>query len=176
MLRLNLISPELKQEIKVRRLYLLIKPITMNLIFFSLLATIYILAGRWVIESYQEKFALHNITADQSDNGLGTKYEILDSHLTAIQRIQADFVRPTASLDEIAAVIGSGIVIDTIRIGYKDRSINIKGWAGTREELLAFKDKLEASPLFEALNLPMNSIVTRTDINFDMSAKLSDLK
>jgi Tfp pilus assembly protein PilN len=56
--------------------------------------------------------------------------------------------------------------------------ISITGWAKSRDELLLFKNNLENSELFNGVNIPLENLLQKDNVDFNIKAsiKLDKLK
>jgi hypothetical protein len=172
MLILNLASPEVKKEMKQKQIYILITKICFSLITATVLISIYLLFGQFVINYYYNKSIEESTLLASSYQGYGTRAENLKSELDHINEIQNDFTVFSKVFEELMTMTSNNIKFSSIQISKEDNIIHFLGIASTRQGLLDFKESLEQSDNFDEVNLPIANILEKTNISFDISAKL----
>ena len=81
----------------------------------------------------------------------------------------ANFVSPV--IEKILALAPPGINLTQLGLSSLDQPISITGIASSRDAALLFKNKLENSPDFSDVNLPLGSLVQTQNILFTISFK-----
>lgn len=79
----------------------------------------------------------------------------------------ANFVSPV--IEKILTLVPPGINLTHLSLLSLDQPINISGVASSRDAALLFKNKLESSPDFSDVNLPLGSLVQTQNIIFTIS-------
>ncbi len=87
-----------------------------------------------------------------------------------IEKAQANSTDWTDVFDKINNLIPSVVVIDSIK-GDKN-SISIKGVAPLRDDLIEMKKNFSDDDCFEDVNIPLNDIVLKKDIDFEVDFKI----
>ena len=87
-----------------------------------------------------------------------------------IEKAQVNSTDWTDVFDKINNLIPSVVVIDSIK-GDKN-SISIKGVAPLRDDLIEMKKNFSDDDCFEDVNIPLNDIVLKKDIDFEVDFKI----
>lgn len=173
MLTLNLISEELKKEIKLRHLYSFIKKINLTLIIITIAIAIILLSAKTIL---QIKF---NDTVDQTtlvtknNQGYNLKIRDINNKINFIEKIQNDFIPWSNLLEIVADITSNDIDLNYLKINFEEQTIKIKGRAGLRSSLLDFKQKMETTTVFKNIDFPIKNILEKENINFEISAKIN---
>ncbi len=171
MITLNLISEELKKEIKLRHLYLFIKKINLALIVITIIIAIILLAAKTILQVNFNNIVEQTTLVTKNNQGYNNKIKEINSKIDFIEKIQNDFI-PWSNLLEIIAEITPGDVnLYYLKIN-EDKSIKIKGKANLRDSLLNFKQKMEAATVFKDIDFPIKNILEKENIDFEINAKI----
>ena len=173
MLALNLISEELKKEIKLRRLYLLIKKINLTLIIITIVATITLLTTKAILQSGFNNIVGQTTLVTKNNQGYNNKIRDINNKLYFVEKIQNNFIPWSNLLKTVAAITPKDIGLYYLKINLEEQAIKIKGKAGRRESLLDFKQNLETAAIFQEIDLPLKNILEKENINFEINAKIN---
>lgn len=173
MLTLNLISEELKKEIKLRHLYLFIKKINLTLIIITIIIAIILLAAKTILQSKFNNVIDQTTLVTKNNQGYNNKIKDINSRIDFVEAIQNDFIPWSNLLKTVADVTPEDISLYYLKVNFEKQTIKINGKAGLRGSLLNFKQKMEATTIFENINLPINNILEKENINFEIDAKIN---
>ncbi len=76
-------------------------------------------------------------------------------------------------LIKILDLVSSNDNININEIGTKNNIIDLKGIAVSRESLVNFKNKLENDNCFDKINVPIENLMSKKDINFHIEIKVN---
>lgn len=93
------------------------------------------------------------------------------SGVSSIRSFISEPVRASTLLRQFLKSSGSGIAVEFLSIK-KSGSINIRGKATTRRDLLRFEQTLRERSQFQELSSPLSNIIRETNINFSFEGKL----
>jgi hypothetical protein len=173
MLNLNLISPTLKKEVRLRHINAVIKLYCLTLIAVSLLAAGYLFAGGAVLY-FKNKEAAEKIgTVTASTKEYAEKIGYLNDQIKYIETIQSEYIPYSIFFDEIMNISDNNINFSEVSINSGEKNIAFKGHALTRDSLLLFKKNLENSKFFTEVNLPLTDILKKENINFTISCRFN---
>ena len=111
-------------------------------------------------------------------------YEALEKEIQLandISRLLVDtpeYIEASAVIDEIYAVAGDRIDVNSIRILKEGRmitSVVVSGSALDRSALVAFRDGAEASEYFATVELPLSNLAEDRDIPFSLTLEPSSV-
>jgi len=172
MLTLNLISQQLKQQIKLRRTYSMIKKLSC---FFLILIVIYSFTLLFAEYLMQQKFnEIVNQTTQITKNSqsYNNKVKKINSQLIFIDKIQENLLKFSCLLDKVNKANGNKVTFQVISVSKETGKLIIKGNALTRDDLILFKKNLESLNLIAEVNLPLNNLLSKENVDFEIEAKL----
>jgi hypothetical protein len=173
MLTLNLISGELKKEIKLRHLYLFIKKINLALIIITILIAITLLAAKTILQINFNNIVEQTTLVTKNNQGYNNKIRDINSRIDFVEKIQNGFIPSSNLLETIADITSKDIGLYYLKINFEEQTIKIKGKAGLRESLLDFKQKMEATNIFNNIDFPIKNILEKENIDFEINAKIN---
>lgn len=173
MLTLNLISGELKKEIKLRHLYLFIKNINLTLIIITIAVAIILLVAKTILQVKFNDIVGQTTLVTKNNQGYNLKIRDINSRIDFVEKVQNDFIPWSNLLKTVADITSNDIGLNYLKINFAEQTIKIKGKAGLRESLLDFKQKMEATAIFKDIDFPIKNILEKENINFEINAKIN---
>lgn len=173
MLTLNLISEELKKEIKLRHLYFFIKKINLTLIILTIVVAIVLLTAKTILQVKFNDIVGQTTLVTKNNQGYNIKIRDINSRINFVEKIQNDFIPWSNLLKTVADITPDDIGLNYLKINSAEQTIKIKGRAGLRSSLLDFKKKMEATTIFENIDFPIQNILEKENINFEINAKIN---
>lgn len=169
MIYLNLVSEEIKDKIKLKSLYEIIKYGLLSLLVFIVFVSLLFFGANLILEkNYSDVKDSNLIKREQKDSRV---YEV-GNMIIALEDIQNNFQPWSLLLKDISQSSNSKILFSAIRINKSDKTITIEGKASDRPGLIDFKEKLqnlESISDFEFFNY---DIFQKENIIFNIKAKL----
>lgn len=173
MLKLNLVSPQKKKEIRLKHIFIMLKQIGNLLVVITAAIAAYILLGQIIIHNHFIK-TLEQTTLINEDRGIyDNKVRGLNFRLNYILKIQKEYFPFSTIIEEVMKKVDDNITFSSIQINSSEQTITFKGRAATRESLLSLKDHLSDSDFFADVELPISSILQKENINFDFKTILT---
>lgn len=174
MITLNLIPPDKKKNLRLANSLLIIKNNLIVLFFVIVFSTIILLVGKAAID---EHFA--NVVSQSTLITRFTKifnYEIKDFNhkVSAADEIQNKTMPWVAFFAEFSKLIPEGVTVEYLEM--KDGKIVLNGNAKTRNDLLLLKNNFENFSLFNNVNIPLESLLKKEDIDFNLKANYENEK
>jgi len=173
MLTLNLVSQELKKEIKLQRIYKLLKEINCILIIITIIIAIIFLTARLILQNNFNKIVDQTTLVTKNNQGYNAKVREINSQLNFISQIQEDFIPWSYLIEDLVQNTPPDITFSLIEINQGKQTIIIKGRADFRSSLLTLKQYLEESPICSEIKFPLKNILQKNDIDFEINAKLN---
>ena len=75
----------------------------------------------------------------------------------------------------LSKLIPEKISLSNVANDLSTQEIIIKGYAQTRDDLIAFNKNLEASQLFKEVKIPLSNFLTQEAIIFEITAKVNNI-
>ncbi|MEW6408124.1 MAG: PilN domain-containing protein [Patescibacteria group bacterium] len=120
-----------------------------------------------------ELFSLDNYLNQEKNKKVQQDIENINKILSRISIIEKNKTIWSETLFELVKITPNDLSFVNLKISDEDEKIEIMGLAKTRESLLIFQDNLEKSKYFENVTSPISNIISPTDINFSIEAKLT---
>ena len=173
MIRINIIPDNIKNEIKINFIYLLIKKFLYILIIvFSIFAMILLISENILITTLAKEINSSSLEFTSIANTSQNKVDDINNKLLLLENIQKDFMRWSVFFDYLSKKIPKNIKISHLSISNDGLDISFSGISPTRETLLSFKEMLENSKIFENIDFPVQNLLQKENINFEIKAKL----
>lgn len=172
MLALNLVSQDLKKEIKLRRLYHSLKRIYFLLLIVVIFTAITLLVAQIILQNNFNKIVEQTTLITKNSQTYNLRVREVNARLNSVDQIQNNFVYWTKLFEALTGGIKNDVTFSYLKINGGDSSAMIRGAAKTRSGLLDFKETLESSDIFSDINFPLSNLLEKNNINFEISAKL----
>ena len=173
MLSINIIPEELKKEIQLKKVYYGTKRVVFLSSIFLVFYAVIIVGGKYFLASYYgETISKSSIVTKDTQKYTNSAKEINDE-IETIEKIQKDNIYWTNFLSSLSKKIEGDIQISSIAVTEK-KTLNIKGVSKTRESILDLKEKLEKTEYLQDVNLPLKSLLEKSDINFEFTANFKN--
>lgn len=127
-------------------------------------------------------FNLNAIAVSQSIEGNQDRYKEIEKYqgnFSAINndvalaaKIKKDQLYWSNLFTRLSGYLTSGVEITDL--ANNNYSVSLAGQADTRDDLIAFKDKLSGDNCFTDVNLPLSDLVDQENVAFQMDLKVKD--
>lgn len=177
MLKINLLPPQKKKELKLERINHLVVfygslAVLSFLIFLILLFNIQMFLS-WKINDVKHQIAIKE-TSLESQKELEEKIKELNATLTKIAKAQSQQPLWSPVIEKLALLIPSGIQLKNLSGNLESHTINISGFSPTRDKILLLESSLKNSIQFEITNAPLSNLTKPTNIDFQFGLKIKD--
>ena len=173
MLYLNLVSNELKKEIKLRHLYFLVRKISGIILIVTILLVSILLVAKIILQNSFNEIVSQTTLITKSNQTYNVKVREINDKLDFVSMIQTGYISWTNLFENLAVATPDGIKLYSLKLNSEDRTISIKGMAKNRVDLLNFKTNLENSPYCSAINFPLKNILEKENIDFEINTTLN---
>jgi Tfp pilus assembly protein PilN len=173
---INLLPPQLKREQKIefRMKQFFARGIKILVLIFILAALIYG-GNRSIQAKAQDMVDKINQVNDQitAHSGTEQKINLINSKLQKINTADSNRVLWNAILNELAKSTPKQVVIKGLSLDQSSKTITLTGEAETRQDIAAFKEKLEVSSYFKNVFFSSSSInENNKNFTFSISAEI----
>ncbi len=76
----------------------------------------------------------------------------------------------------VSEILPEDIYVESLRVDKEEGLASLTGLALSRESLVSLRDELERSEYFYSPDMPLDSILKREDINFDIKVRINTEK
>ena len=172
MLTLNIISQELKKEIKLKAIFQLLKKSLSILIIIISIYAIVILIAKLILQIHFVRTIQETTLVTKSTENYSKKVKDIDKQLNYIGNIQNEAIDWSYLVEYIAQNTKDDIKFSQIKLDKENETVYLRGKADTRENLLLLKETLDDSTYFSDIEFPIQNLLEKNNINFDIRAKL----
>jgi len=173
MLKLNILSPELKNDIKLKNIYAILKK---SLFFIFLSTTIYavvLVVSNFYLKNHYSIISLEYNQIKEKNNDIDNEIIQINKQIDQIQKIQESKVNWLKLIEHISKNSSNDIKYNRIAMS-KSSGLILVGNSRTRESLLQLKNYLESTSFLTEINFPIQNLLEKENINFEIKAKLSN--
>ncbi len=172
MITLNILPPETKKEIKLWHLYKDLKTAMLLLvIYISIVAMLILFAKLFLQINFINLSQSVNTLVNDNQNSNKQIREI-KAKINNITKIQKENVKCSNILKDIVNKTNDNIKFSKISLDVNKNKLILAGHAKTRDDLLNFKKQLEESKNYSNINLPINNLLERENINFNIQLEI----
>lgn len=169
MLKLNILSPELKKEVKYKFFYNSLKNILYLLLISILTHASLLVTAKYVLDAHSKETNSRNILITGKTEDYDKKVKNINEQVGYIAKIQEETIDWLKFMDIFSQSVTKGITIQNLSLNQKSDSFNLNGVAATRQDLLNFKASLEKTDLFKEINIPISSLLEKENIVFSFN-------
>ncbi|MFA6428312.1 MAG: PilN domain-containing protein [Candidatus Buchananbacteria bacterium] len=172
MITLNIISPQQKEDLKLKKLYHEARNLITIILLFTIIAAIMVLVARYILQKEFYELVKQNTLVSQSNQKINRQIRTLNQQVTTVDKIQTQYKDYHAFLGNFFQLVPSGIQLYYFKIN-SEQITELKGRATTRDALLTFKQALEKNPGLSNINLPVSNLLDQTNLNFSLTCKIT---
>jgi hypothetical protein len=173
MIVLNIISPELKNEIKLKSIYQTIKKFFVLIGFFAVVFTVILASSDFFLKSYLKEISQKNNIVNKETNETIQAVDDINKKINEVALIQKEEVTWLNFLKLIADNTPKDVKYNKISMNKNDGLI-LSGQSKTREGLIEVKKFLDSSPFLGDINFPISNLLEKENINFNITAKIKN--
>ncbi len=172
MLKLNLLSKEAKKEIKYKRLYSIIARVDLMLIIGATFLAVVFTGASIILTNNFKEFTGPESILRKNGQEYNNKIKSINEKLNAISKIQSEFIPSSLLIKELTDRIPAGVSLSYVKADIANRNLKIMGRAKGREDFLLLKESLANSKVFTEVDSPLQNILQKENIDFEISIKL----
>ena len=169
MINLNILPKKLKNDLKLIVFDKFIKKIIWTILLFIIIFSGILLAANFYLQLYFEETIEKNANTSKSTEDYLKKVQEINDKINYIANIQDNNIDWTNIIMRVSEAINKDIKIDKISINKKNDTLSLSGNAKTRDDLLLLKDSLEKYKNFNEIKLPIENLLEKNDINFEIT-------
>lgn len=176
MIRLNLLPPKEKKELKWADLNQLVIILSVWLLFFLLLSSLFLIGSYSYLSNLLKKQGVL-IEIRQDDPKIQHLLELENKVQQANRKIERIYLKQkelilwVPLLEEISELIPGKLYLKTFIYQPNTNQISLSGQANTRDDLIRFENSLKQSPYFTEIKSPLSNLLKQTNIDFSFTLK-----
>jgi len=168
MLKLNILPENFKKEIKLFSAYKIFKNIILLFLFLTTIVGIIFLLSDAVLQTYINNSGSANIITQNNYQSLDSQVKEAESKIKYVVNIQEEAINWSKLIEDLMIKTNDQIVFSRIAINREKYQLELLGYAQTRDDLIELKNKLESSNNYLTVDFPIENILEKNDIDFDM--------
>lgn len=139
------------------------------LLAYGLVAATVLLIGRTIAEWNFARVVERSTLVLRAANAPSHEAQVTNEVLLAMEEFQRTFTPWTVALTAITAQTPTGVTLTTVTIN-RESMLRIEGVAATRDDLLAFQERLRELPYLSEVTIPFANLLLRERIDFSIDA------
>jgi len=177
MITLNLISIIQKKELKLLRVFIILKNVIIYLLLFTILAAIVLLFSKLILQNnFNQVIADFNLN-NQTGTIFTQDIKQFNSKIRDVEKIQKDYTPWSEYLVFLTNLVPDDVVLHSISIDKEKEHIEISGRAKNRNALLVAEEALVTAECaqdlcLDEIFLPISQKIQKENIDFEITAKL----
>ncbi len=170
MIYLNLVSEEIKNKIKLKSLYDIVKYGFLFILVFVIFISILFFGASFILEKNYSNIGEDNLIKKGQKN---SRVHEVGNMIVALEDIQNNFIPWSLVLEDVSQSSNQGIFFSAIRINKSKNQITLEGIASDRPSLISFKENLQSLESISNFEFFNYDIFQKEDIVFNIKAKLN---
>ena len=173
--RSNLLPPQKKQEVRLLEFYLMVKNLIITILLLITVTAITLLLTKVALQNHFNQIVDQTTLTTKTGQLFNQGIKDFNQLIASVEGIQREYVSWVDFMAALATITPDGVAVTNIYLTHsatEDRMV-ITGLAQKRDDLLVFKANLEQSDLFSEIVMPLENLLTREKIKFDIKARIN---
>lgn len=173
MININILPQETKKELRLRHIHLSLISVGYTMIIFFCCISLMLLFSRLLLQNNFNRVVDETSLISRNSQSYNIRVREINSKVNSVDQIQKDFLVWSKAFYFLSEIADEGISFSNIKVSKDGSSIKTSGVAKTREALLNLKAKLESSDYFNKIDFPLENILEKKDIIFEINAGIN---
>ncbi len=174
MIELNLLPYKEKINSSLLWKYVMAKTIIVIILTLSFVISAVLFGAKLILLKQfavvQEQSKVVNITHQK----INERVNAYNRQIRLLNDIQNEYYIWPETLFNVNQAISQGIHLQRLTINLSEKSLTFEGIANTREDLLNFKTSLEKCNLVSEINIPLNTLLKKQNIDFNINGIINE--
>lgn len=132
-----------------------------------------LLFSRLIMLSYFNRIVDETSLISRNSQSYNIRVREINSKVNSVEQIQKDFLVWSRVFSYLSDISDEEISFSSIKLNKDGASIKTGGVAKTRDALLDLKNKIESSDYFTKIDFPLENILEKNNITFEINAGLN---
>ncbi|MFA5125133.1 MAG: hypothetical protein WC473_04940 [Patescibacteria group bacterium] len=172
-IRLNLVPPKQKDQLKNSRLYQAVQESLTLLFLFAAIISILLLVSRYFLEQQLNEMITQNAANIYSNQLVAKKINALNQEINASLGIQKNYQPVTPIISAISYTLPANVAISSLRFFRQESRIEFSGSTKTRDNLMKFKSYLDKADWLSDAEIPLSALVPKENNAFSIKANVN---
>ncbi len=173
MICLNLLSQSKKEELKFKKLHILLKDFLLTILIFAILIAIILEGANAILVDIFNDTVFSTSLVNTDYKLFKTDIEKMNALLANVKETQKDYIYYDDLLLEITNLIPKDITLSNLSINIENKKTVFKGKARTRDGLIEFQKNMGDSAIFNNIQAPISNMLKKENIDFYIEAHLT---
>ena len=173
MININILPQESKKELRLRHIHLALINIDYIMMICFCVIGLMLLFSRLIMQNDFNRIVNETSLITRNSQSYNLRVREINSKVSSVDQIQKDFLVWSKTFSFLSDITDEDISFSNIKVSKDGASIKTGGVAKTREALLKLKEKLESSDYFNRIDFPLENILEKKDITFEINAGLN---
>lgn len=169
---LSLLPPIYISLIEKEKFYQVIKKCLVIFLIALISISLVLFFAKKILERNFRVLTAQNIKIIPRIAPFNKKIQEINNTLKVVKKIQTKTKGPILFLLEFSKITPRSVKITSLQLDLENNSAKIRGQAQKRSDLLKFKDNLETSAKFTGLKIPLDTLLLKEKIDFEISLSL----
>ncbi len=169
---LNLIPASYRAQLRRIKLLLLSKNILVAAMLYLIVVAIVLLVSRAVLQQQFIRIVGETTLLTKENDDIESSVRTLNDSIVQGDRLESKSYPWSEFLLHLATLVSPGVRLSTLDLNQGGPS-TIEGLADTRESLIQFRDQLNTDPAFGHVDLPVSTLLNRSNIDFTITFTLN---
>lgn len=165
---MNLLTPALRRRARLDVAFTVLRSIGATLLCYSVVAAIVLLIGRTIAERNFAAVVERSTLVLRATHATAQGAQQANEVLLTIEELKRTFTPWTVVLTAITAETPPGIALTMVTVD-PGSTLRIEGRAATRDDLLAFQERLRTLPYLSEVTVPFANLLLRERIDFSIT-------
>ena len=172
MITLNLIPESQKSLLKKGRNFSAFREVVMLVFLFASIIAMMLWLSRYFLEEKLSDIAQQNSAGILSNEFTSGRIAKINSQINSTKLIANNYLPIRPTLESFLNLVPENVAIKSLTFVRGQAALSLSGIAKTRNDLLAFKQRLEAAPGVSNINLPMSDLIEKDNNSFDITLSI----
>ena len=174
-INLNLLPPARKQALQIHHIYMLAKNLIIIILLYIIGTAIALLITKMALQNHFNQIVEQTTLTTRYGNLFHKDIRLFNKRLNEVAKIQQEYRTWSDLIYQLVRLVPSGISLTNLSFNpaETDQKILLSGRASDRTSLLEFKNNLENSTFLSEINVPLENLLKKENIDFAIKATLN---
>lgn len=173
MININILPQDAKNELRLRHLHLSLVNLGYVIIIGFCIINLMLLSAKLIMKNSFNRIVAETSYISRNSQSYNIRVRDINAKVNSVNLIQKDFLVWSKAFLILSEIAEEQISFSSVKVSKDSASIRTSGTATTRDALLNLKKKMETSEVFNNIEFPLENILEKTDIIFEINAGLN---
>ncbi len=175
MIDLNFIPEQDQKAIARYAMGIVIHHLAIWFLFVVVVVGLFLGWGKFFLERNLAVWDEQAILVAKHKVAISDRVRLLNESALAVSKIQEKYLPMSRILIEFSKIVPAGNQVYTFEVNSENKTVKIRGFSTTRENVIAFENALKNSSFFTNIKSPLTNLLNPRNIDFEFTADLADV-